>query len=399
MVRITLNLLRRRAEHNDGCLRDLKEIALHQQDIEKIEIIGDVCRELEILYLCNNYIPRIEGLTHLKCLQYLNLAVNNIQHLTGLEGCESLQRLDLTLNFVADMTSVEHLRANSYLQTLHLTGNPCTKTPGYRAYVIHTLPHLTDLDGEPVRRSERIEARQEEKVTAEVVTDEAAKVREQERIKEEMISRGIDPFPPKYNEKGERVYGHTPEERIQILREQQEEEEKRKNKPPEPGSISAIHAELNKKEPKLSPEEEMEKYGRYLMKNEAKLTFTYDEDGDTEVVVTCEPGKFIATSLINVQVEMGYIRITVKDKVLQLPLHVEVSPSGAKVQRSALTGQLRLTVPFAPHVLEEKRQRKERFAEIARYSQEQKEKKTAASVVVPEPTVSAPAAPSLADTD
>jgi protein TilB len=112
---------------------------------------------------------------------------------------------------------------------------------------------------------------------------------------------------------------------------------------------------------KLTPEEELTKYGRLLMRNEGKIPFTFEEDGDAEVVVTCDPGKYISTTLINVEVEVNFIRITVKGKVLQLPLSVEVSPSLVKVQRSATTGQLRLNVPFAPHVLEERRQRKARF--------------------------------------
>lgn len=365
MGKITVDLLRRRAEHNEGCLSDLKEIALHQQDIERIEVIGDMCRQLEIVYLCNNYIPRIEGLVHLKALQYLNLAVNNITYIEGLEGCEMLRRLDLTLNFVGDMSCIENLRANAFLETLHLTGNPCTKTPGYRAFVVHTLPHLVDLDGDIIKRSERIVARQDEDDITEVANEEAVKVREQERLKQELIAKGIDPFPPKYNEKGERVYGHTPEERIQILRENEEIEQKKKNQPPAPDSISAIHAELNKKPEKLTPEQEFEKYGRYLLKNEGKIKFTFEEDGDAEVVVTADPGKYISTTLINVEVEMKYIRVTVKDKVLQLPLNTEISPSQAKVQRSATTGQLRITVPLAPHLLEEKKAKKARMAEYA----------------------------------
>jgi protein TilB len=189
MPKITADLLRRRAEHNEGCLSDLKEIALHQQDIEKIEVVGDMCRQLEILYLCNNYIGKIEGLHHLKNLQYLNLAVNNISYIEGLEGCEMLQRLDLTLNFITDMTCIGNLRANSFLETLHLIGNACTKTPGYRAFVIHTLPHLVDLDGEVVLRSEKIAARQDEDEVTEVVNDEAVKVREEERIKQELVAK------------------------------------------------------------------------------------------------------------------------------------------------------------------------------------------------------------------
>jgi protein TilB len=346
-MRITVDLLRRRAEHNDGCLSDLKEIALHQQEIEKLEVVGDVCRQLEILYLCNNYICKIEGLHHLKNLQYINLAVNNIAEISGLEGCEMLQRLDLTLNFVGDMNCVANLCANAFLQTLHLTGNPCTKTPGYRAFVVHTLPHLTDLDGEPVLRSERIIARQDEPEIVQSVEQDALKVREQERIKAELVKKGIDPFPPKFNEGGERVYGHSPEERIQMLRETQEEEQKRKNPPVDPNSISALHAELNKKPVRLSADEEIAKHGRLLMRNEAKFPFTFDESGN-EVVITLDPGKYVSTTLINLEIETTYVRITVKDKLAQFPLSVEVSPSLAKVQRASTTGQLKVTIPLAP---------------------------------------------------
>lgn len=88
----------------------LEEVSLHQQDIEKIEHIGRWCRNLKILYLQNNLIPRIgegpggrgperphrsahfgpvglpENLGHLKKLQYLNLALNNIEVIENLEG-------------------------------------------------------------------------------------------------------------------------------------------------------------------------------------------------------------------------------------------------------------------------------------------------------------------------
>lgn len=59
MPRITEDLLRRRSEHNDGCLSTLKEITLHQFELEKIELVGDLCRQLQILYLQNNLIQKI----------------------------------------------------------------------------------------------------------------------------------------------------------------------------------------------------------------------------------------------------------------------------------------------------------------------------------------------------
>jgi len=69
MARITADLLRRRAEHNDGALVTLREIGLHQQGIERIELINQACRHLRILYLQNNLISKIENLHRLKVVR------------------------------------------------------------------------------------------------------------------------------------------------------------------------------------------------------------------------------------------------------------------------------------------------------------------------------------------
>ena len=78
MAPISEAMLRKRAEHNEGCLSTLKEVTLHQQNIERIEVLGQVCRHLEIIYLQNNLIGRLENLHRLKELQYINLAVREL---------------------------------------------------------------------------------------------------------------------------------------------------------------------------------------------------------------------------------------------------------------------------------------------------------------------------------
>ena len=37
MPRLTVELIRKRAEHNDGILPDLEEISLHQEELEAIQ--------------------------------------------------------------------------------------------------------------------------------------------------------------------------------------------------------------------------------------------------------------------------------------------------------------------------------------------------------------------------
>ncbi|KAK1790036.1 hypothetical protein P4O66_002348 [Electrophorus voltai] len=142
MVRVSEDLIRRRAEHNNCEIFSLEEVSLHQQDIERIEHIDKWCRDLKILYLQNNLIPKIENVGRLKKLEYLNLALNNIEVIENLEGCESLQKLDLTVNFVGRLSSVETLSQNVHLHELYLVGNPCAEFQGYRQYVLACLPQL-----------------------------------------------------------------------------------------------------------------------------------------------------------------------------------------------------------------------------------------------------------------
>lgn len=78
----------------------------------------------------NNIIEKIENVSKLKELDYLNLALNSIELIEGLEGCESLRKLDLTANFVNAETfkdSIEHLRQVPSLRELYLLGNPITE--------------------------------------------------------------------------------------------------------------------------------------------------------------------------------------------------------------------------------------------------------------------------------
>nr|XP_013812275.1 PREDICTED: protein tilB homolog [Apteryx mantelli mantelli] len=82
---ITEDLVRRRAEHNNCEIFSLEEISLHQQEIEKLEYLDKWCRDLKILYLQNNLIPKIENVGKLKKLEYLNIALNNIERIENLE--------------------------------------------------------------------------------------------------------------------------------------------------------------------------------------------------------------------------------------------------------------------------------------------------------------------------
>lgn len=64
---VTEDMVRRRAEHNECEIFSLEEVSLHQQDIERIEHVDRWCRDLRILYLQNNLIPRIGETSHRGC--------------------------------------------------------------------------------------------------------------------------------------------------------------------------------------------------------------------------------------------------------------------------------------------------------------------------------------------
>ena len=60
IARITHDLLRRRAEHNDGIVRTLREVSLHRQNLEAIDAcVQRDCRELRILLLHDNQIRKL----------------------------------------------------------------------------------------------------------------------------------------------------------------------------------------------------------------------------------------------------------------------------------------------------------------------------------------------------
>lgn len=162
MAEISRDLLRKRAEHNEGMLSTLEEVTLHQQDLKKISGLDIYCRHLKILYLQNNLIEKMEGLNKLVELEYLNMAVNSVSKIEGVKRCESLNKLDLTLNFidVEDLKeSLENLEWCPNMTEIYLTGNPCTDWPNYRQYTIAKVETLLRLDGTEIEKSERLEAK------------------------------------------------------------------------------------------------------------------------------------------------------------------------------------------------------------------------------------------------
>ncbi|KAK1929071.1 Protein tilB [Phytophthora citrophthora] len=372
MPRITTELLRKRAEHNEGIISSLEEISLHQEELEKIEVIGTLCRKLRILYLQNNIIEKMEDLTHMKELRYLNLALNNISRIEGLQSCEFLNKLDLTVNFVDFDTleeSINHLKPLQHLRELYMLGNPCQSNweTGFREYVIASLPQLDILDGKDIQRSDRIKALQVFQLRQQYVRKEASKILAK---KVHETTKGDDGVievvggeatdisnqqaqKPKKEKKSvmastEKVpyTPHTRREMYLEMAEQKEEEEarRRENQPKERNAETEHEETL-----RTARELEERADGSIRQCNEGKWEFQLT-DGILDIVLEVHLPRFLDTSLVDVDVHPSYVSIVAKNKVLRLKFPELVHSDTGKAERSKVTGTLRLTLPKA-HII------------------------------------------------
>ncbi|XP_043076506.1 dynein axonemal assembly factor 11 [Puntigrus tetrazona] len=364
MVRISKDLIRRRAEHNNGEIFSLEEVSLHQQDIERIEHIDKWCRDLKILYLQNNLIPKIENVGRLKKLEYLNLALNNIEVIENLEGCESLQKLDLTVNFVGKLSSVESLKQNLYLKELYLVGNPCAEFHGYRQYVVACLPQLQWLDGKEVGRAERIRALQElDAVRRRVLEQDADYIQKREEQKrsgfKETTEKQEDLQTNQLLSEKQNGAHHNPESSCKTHTDTEDEEKEFWEKPCPFTPESRLEAHRHLEDKRRAKEKEREKPknkspktlitadGRVLNVNEPKLDFSLSEDENDCILLDLHVYRHMDTSLLDVDVQPTYVRVTVKGKAFQLVLPAEVKPDSSTAQRSQTTGHLLLILPVA----------------------------------------------------
>uniref|UniRef100_A0A8C3T0K5 Leucine-rich repeat-containing protein 6 n=1 Tax=Chelydra serpentina TaxID=8475 RepID=A0A8C3T0K5_CHESE len=361
---VTEDLLRQRAEHNNRELFSLEEISLHQQEIEKLEYIDKLCRNLKILYLQNNLIPKIENVSKLKKLEYLNLALNNIERIENLEGCEELQKLDLTANFIGELSSIEILKHNIHLKELFLVGNPCTEFEGYRQFVVATLHQLKWLDSKEIERSEKIQALQNYRQLEKQIRDQEQvyllkrarekeealkKIQEKQKKKEKQIKpkpgfdgrwyTDINHIKPDPLEDTQNHQQKETEKEYQEWKIDKDDEEDRafweEPTPYTPESRLEAHRHLEEKrrvKENIRGQKVKEKPPRTLITAEGN-------------VLNMNEPKHLDSSLIDVDVQPTYLRVMVKDKTFQLVLPAEVKPDSSSAKRSQTTGHLVIRMP------------------------------------------------------
>lgn len=303
---LTIEMVRKRAEHNDGLLSNLEEVALHQDEIGVItNVFERYTPHLRILYLQNNYIEKIQHLSLLRELEYLNLALNNISIIEGLEECEKLNKLDLTCNFVVDLVTVSSLQANPLLKEMYMIGNPCDKFEGYREFVIATLPQLKTFDGKEITPTERVTAKRKINQLLNSIIDQTANHEDQK---------------------------YTPQQRLESWREI--EETKKKNTPPQPKGPEYMEPP-KKHAPPVGPDEK----GHVVQGNTGKWQFKWFQEG-RKLCLDVGVERYLDTSLIDINVNPTWIRIEAKNNVLQLILPAEVNCSQVEALRSQVSGHL-----------------------------------------------------------
>lgn len=313
-MKITPELLRKKAEHNEGMLSNLEEIALHQLNIEKIENFDKFCRHIKILLLQNNQIEKIENLKKLKELEYLNLALNNISKIENLENCENLNKLDLTCNFIESenlLESLFNLKKCGKLREVYFTGNPCGNFKGFRLLVISIVTQLITLDGKEIKPSERIIGKQN---YAQFLKDLKKHISEEAEIQRKKTPEELE---KEYNK----------ESRKKMYLEDLEKEKAEKTE--------------KKVEKKKKRSSQFLKSGEMRQCNEGKYEFKLFEYKEGQFTTFhLKLPKYMDTSLIKTEIYPNFISVRIREKLTQVKLWEEVFVEPIKLQRSSNTGEL-----------------------------------------------------------
>ncbi len=142
-----------------------------------------------------------------------------------------------------------------------------------------------------------------------------------------------------WNEKSE----FTPESRLEVHLQQEQqkkkEEEEKTKKQAEQNPMSV------KKERKYFAED-----GRPYSFNDPKVDYEY-QDNDDDITLTVKAFKHLDSSMVDVDVQPFYVRVTLKGKALQLALSEEVKPGSSSAKRSQTTGHLVIHMPKVNQVV------------------------------------------------
>ena len=350
MATLTLDLIRKKAEHHSDSLSSLEELSLHQLNLSSLTpVLASCCPNLRILYLHNNLLSSpslFKHIARLHSLQYLNLTLNNVTSLPPLTSAlSSLTKLDLTLNHIslsALPSSLSSLTANDRLRELYLTGNPCTSWQWCRLYVIARLPALHSLDGVEVKRGERLEADWKMPQMQQEL-DAAAASEQEDRAREENEREAKQATDGKQEEQKQQSNKFTPELRLRMYEEQQAAEAARvaEAAASAPAPAPNFYASAMKS---LSTLLDPAQYTSSLpsQRNTGRYEFSLTSPASSPqlLVLSLSLPRHLDSSLLTVDVHPLWLQVAVKGKLLVLHCEEEVEASSAVVQRVQSDGRL-----------------------------------------------------------
>ena len=129
----------------------LKNLNLSKNGIEKIgDMAFNLLPQLERCDLSGNAIGRIAGFETNIALKSLHMQNNRIRVIEGIGQLHQLEFLDLSNNNVCNLVALRPLSLNVGLRFLHMEGNPVSYERRYRSSVISFVPHLDQIDNNPL---------------------------------------------------------------------------------------------------------------------------------------------------------------------------------------------------------------------------------------------------------
>ncbi|XP_062327602.1 leucine-rich repeat-containing protein 49 isoform X4 [Osmerus eperlanus] len=117
----------------DDCASSPERLDLDRRGLDKYPLLEGMDK-LRLLNLQHNFITRVQNLSHLQCLVFLDLYDNRISEMTGISVLSSLRVLILGKNRIQRMCSLENL---NQLDVLDLHGNQISR--------IENVSHLSEL--------------------------------------------------------------------------------------------------------------------------------------------------------------------------------------------------------------------------------------------------------------
>lgn len=157
-MRLTPNVLLDAASY----MSPLQErvLVLRSLRVPFIENLDTVQGTYESIDLTDNEITVLDNFPLFTRLTTLLLSRNKIYKVdaSAADNMPNLRMLSLLENNISSFKSILPLRNCKKLEKLYLRGNPVCKVDHYRHFMIWLFPHVTILDFEKVKKSERTES-------------------------------------------------------------------------------------------------------------------------------------------------------------------------------------------------------------------------------------------------